>query len=118
MDRRSFIKAAAITPVIGAMGACASTGGASCVPTWCGKGHPLAGKPLPPWKPGEFQVHFIYTGVGESMFIIFPDSTTMLFDCGDHAAVTRLDLAVPVLPGPGITVLGLYHVGSRERALK
>ena len=53
------------------------------------------------WSPGEFQVHFIYTGVGESMFIIFPDSTTMLLDCGDHAAVTRLDLAVPVLPNPG-----------------
>lgn len=76
------------------------------------------GKVWKGWKPGEFQVHFIYTGVGESMFIIFPDSTTMLFDCGDHAAVTRLDLAVPVLPGLGITVLGLYHVGSRERALK
>ena len=27
------------------------------------------------WKPGEFQVHFIYTGVGESMFMIFPDGT-------------------------------------------
>ena len=53
------------------------------------------------WKPGEFQVHFIYTGVAESMFLIFPDSTTMLLDCGDHAAVTRLDLAVPVLPNPG-----------------
>jgi hypothetical protein len=34
------------------------------------------------------------------MFLIFPDSTTMLLDCGDHAAVTRLDLAVPVLPNP------------------
>lgn len=53
------------------------------------------------WKPGEFQVHFIYTGVAESMFLIFPDSTTMLLDCGDHAAVTRLDLAVPVLPNAG-----------------
>ena len=53
------------------------------------------------WKSGEFQVHFIYTGVAESMFLIFPDSTTMLLDCGDHAAVTRLELAVPVLPNPG-----------------
>ena len=53
------------------------------------------------WKSGEFQVHFIYTGVAESMFIIFPDSTTMLLDCGDHAAVTRLDLAVPVMPNSG-----------------
>ena len=53
------------------------------------------------WKPGEFQVHFIYTGVAESMFMIFPDATTMLLDCGDHAAVTRLELALPVLPNPG-----------------
>lgn len=53
------------------------------------------------WKPGEFQVHFIYTGVAESMFMIFPDATTLLLDCGDHAAVTRLELAVPVLPNPG-----------------
>ena len=53
------------------------------------------------WKPGEFQVHFIYTGVAESMFLIFPDSTTMLLDCGDHPAVTREELAVPVLPSPG-----------------
>lgn len=53
------------------------------------------------WRKGEFQVHFIYTGVAESMFFIFPDSTTMLLDCGDHAAVTRLELAVPVLPNSG-----------------
>ena len=53
------------------------------------------------WKPGEFQVHFIYTGVAESMFMIFPDATTMLLDCGDHAALTRLELALPVLPNPG-----------------
>ena len=53
------------------------------------------------WKPGEFQVHFIYTGVGESMFLIFPDATTMLLDCGDHSALTRMELALPVLPNPG-----------------
>lgn len=53
------------------------------------------------WKPGEFQAHFIYTGVAESIFVILPDATTALIDCGDHAAVTRLDLAIPVLPNPG-----------------
>jgi len=60
-----------------------------------------AGKAWAGWNPGEFQVHFIYTGVAESLFAIFPDATTMLIDCGDHAAVTRLDLAVPVMPNPG-----------------
>ena len=55
----------------------------------------------PVWKPGEFQIHFIHTGVAESMFLIFPDSTTMLLDCGDQAAITRGKFAVPVLPNPG-----------------
>lgn len=56
---------------------------------------------LPKWRRGEFQIHLIHTGVGESTFFIFPDGTTLLLDCGDHAAVTRQDLAVPVVPGPG-----------------
>ncbi len=53
------------------------------------------------WSPGDYQVHFIHTGVGEAIFHIFPDGTTMLIDCGDHPALTRLDLAVPVVPNPG-----------------
>ena len=94
MNRKSFITLAA------------GTAGASALGNWksalaVGTKNGAVGKAWRGWKPGEFQVHFIYTGVGESMFIIFPDSTTMLLDCGDHAAVTRLDLAVPVLPNPG-----------------
>lgn len=61
---------------------------------------PSVGKPWRGWKKGQFQVHFIYTGVAESMFWILPDGTTMLLDCGDHAALTRGNLAVPVKPGP------------------
>lgn len=53
------------------------------------------------WKPGEFQIHFIHTGVAESQFLIFPDGTSMLLDCGDHPALTRLELSVPVKPNPG-----------------
>ena len=55
----------------------------------------------PGWHRGEFQVHFIHTGVGESMFLIFPDATTMLLDCGDQASITRGPHAVPVVPNPG-----------------
>ena len=51
------------------------------------------------WHPGEFQIHFIHTGVAESIFLVFPDSTTMLLDCGDQAAITR-HFSVPVVPGP------------------
>ena len=94
MDRKSFVKLAA-----GAVGVSA-LGELGAAQTGC-RMSGAAGKTWRGWKPGEFQVHFIYTGVAESMFLIFPDSTTMLLDCGDHAAVTRLDLAVPVLPNPG-----------------
>ncbi len=58
------------------------------------------GQKFPAWKPGEFQIHFIHTGVSEGIFLLFPDGTTMLLDCGDHPAVTRMELAVPVVPGP------------------
>ena len=59
------------------------------------------GKAWSGWTKGHFQIHFIHTGVAESMFLVFPDGTTMLLDCGDHAALTRLNLSVPVLPNPG-----------------
>ena len=35
------------------------------------------------WKSGEMEIHHIYTGRGESNFMIFPDGTTMLVDAGD-----------------------------------
>ena len=92
MNRRNFMKAAAVAPLLGVLGGRASETGTAAAgdgKPWCGKNHPLAGKKLPPWKPGEFQVHFIYTGVAESMFWILPDGTTMLLDCGDHKAWAR-----------------------------
>ena len=60
--------------------------------------HPAVGGRWTGWTPGEFQVHFIYTGVAESQFFIFPDGTTMLLDCGDHPACLRGDKAVKILP--------------------
>ena len=102
MNRRNFLKVAGLVPFFGASG----TAGIRALPpnsaddrkVWCGKKHPLAGRKLPPWKPGEFQVHFIYTGVAESMFWILPDGTTMLLDCGDHKAWVRGKLAIWILP--------------------
>jgi len=66
-----------------------------------GKNNPSVGYTWKGWKPGHFQVHWIYTGVCESAFYIFPDGTTMLLDCGDHNAVGRGKLAIPVLPHAG-----------------
>ena len=92
MNRRDFI-------------AC---GVATCaVPPWAalfaqtvaaGTRHDAVGKALAPWEKGHFQIHFIYTGVAESMVWIMPDGPTMLLACGDHAAWMRGKKAVWVLP--------------------
>ncbi len=93
MDRRDFIKTSALIAGMAWLGDWEKAFAA-------GKADKLAGKIWPGWKKGEFQVHFIYTGVAESMFLIFPDGTTMLLDCGDHNAIGRGIKAVPVLPSP------------------
>ena len=56
MNRRNFLKVAGLVPFFGASGAA----GIRALPpnsaddgkAWCGKKHPLAGRKLPPWKPG------------------------------------------------------------------
>lgn len=55
------------------------------------------GSVYPGWKEGEMDLHFIYTGVGESCFHIFPDGTTMLIDAGDRNT-NAYKLNVTVLP--------------------
>ena len=91
MDRRSFLKASLMS------------GATLCLADWekafaAGCKDFLAGKRWPGWKEGQFQIHFIYTGVAESMFLVFPDGTTMLLDCGDFDALARGPKAVPLLP--------------------
>lgn len=91
MDRRDFIKTSLLA------------GAGLCLADWekafaAGCRDERAGKPWPGWKEGQFQIHFIYTGVAESMFLIFPDGTTMLLDCGDFNAIARGKKAVPLLP--------------------
>ena len=44
---------------------------------------PETGKALAPWREGELDLHFVYTGRGENMFYRFPDGTTMVNDTGD-----------------------------------
>lgn len=45
---------------------------------------PEVGKPLASWQEGWLDLHFIYTGVGENMFYIYPDGTTMVLDASDR----------------------------------
>ena len=92
MDRRDFLKKAALV-------------GAACFIDFRlafaqGTEDNEVGKAWKGWKKGQFQIHLIFTGVAESMFLIFPDGTTMLIDCGDFDALARGELAVPLLPSP------------------
>jgi len=94
MDRRKFLKSAALSASALALGEI----NASATPAVHSSSTPVPGQKWTGWKKGHYQVHFIYTGVGESCFHIFPDGTTMLLDCGHHDALGRGKLAVPVLP--------------------
>ncbi|MBQ1455378.1 MAG: twin-arginine translocation signal domain-containing protein, partial [Thermoguttaceae bacterium] len=74
-SRRDFLKTSAA--VLGACG----------VGAWGAKragAEELIGQTLPDWREGEMFLHFIYNGVGENMFYVFPDGTTMLLDTGER----------------------------------
>ena len=99
--RRGFLKGIAL-----AGAAYAGRGAIAAVAAEDAKSDPLVGGKWPGWTKGHFQLHAIHTGVAESMFLIYPDGTTMLLDCGDHPAINRGKLAVPVLPN------GTRHAGE------
>jgi len=54
------------------------------------------GATLPPWSPGELDIHHIDTGRGNATFLIGPDGTTLLIDCG--ASNDGLDVSAPCRP--------------------
>ena len=93
MDRRNFIS-------LGVSSCAMAPWSALFARTFAaGAKHPSAGLRLAPWRKGHFQIHFIYTGVTESTFLIYPDGTSLLIDCGDIPAHKRGKYAVPILPG-------------------
>jgi beta-lactamase superfamily II metal-dependent hydrolase len=47
------------------------------------------GEVLPPYLPGGLDIHHINTGEGSAAFLILPDGTTMLIDCGDGSDMKR-----------------------------
>ena len=51
----------------------------------------------PGWKPGEMDLHFVYTGCGENMFYRLPDGTSILNDTGDYYRPCNLK-DIPLLP--------------------
>jgi beta-lactamase superfamily II metal-dependent hydrolase len=42
-----------------------------------------SGEELPPWQPGNLDIHFLNTGRGDAALLILPDGTTLQFDAGD-----------------------------------
>ena len=65
------------------------------------------GKPLPVWKKGELDIHFINTGRGECCFYIMPDGTTLIVDAGEVKATfnpqdTSEDAAVEQKPNTNV----------------
>jgi len=85
-NRRDFL-----TDAVGAVAICAIGGCATC--------GDAVGCAYPGWKPGELDIHFIHTGTSESTFMIFPDGTTMLLDCG-HVKCRAPGYADAIPPAP------------------
>ncbi len=84
IGRREFLSRSAALAAVGAVGGCASCGVGSCYPGW---------------RVGELDIHFIHTGTSENTFLIFPDGTTMLLDCG-HVKQRRPGYAEALPPSP------------------
>ena len=61
------------------LGAACSAVGAAPVPKAV---PPKPGDRLAPWSPGALDIHHIDTGAGNATFILAPDGTTILIDCG------------------------------------
>lgn len=51
---------------------------------------------LPAWSPGRLEIHHIDTGRGNAAFLLAPDGTTLLIDCG--AANDPLETSAPARP--------------------
>ena len=73
-NRRSFIRGAL---ALGASISAHSTFAAMAK-------HPLAGTILPKWENGHFRISVLFNGRGETSFLVFPDGTSMMIDCGDY----------------------------------
>jgi glyoxylase-like metal-dependent hydrolase (beta-lactamase superfamily II) len=54
------------------------------------------GEALAPWSPGELDIHHIDTGCGNATFVLAPDGTTLLIDCG--TSNEGLDVTAPARP--------------------
>ena len=91
MDRRDFIEKSATLSLAAMLSTCGPY-------LYAGQSDSEVGNMLRKWRRGEFEVHFIYTGAAESIFMIFPDGTSMLLDCGEQDTQLLGKRAVPRKP--------------------
>ncbi|MDD3586664.1 MAG: twin-arginine translocation signal domain-containing protein [Thermoguttaceae bacterium] len=91
-NRRQFLRNTALTAGMATFAAPF----VSILPAMSAEAAAGVGQPLPAWKPGNMDVHYIYTGVGENMFLIFPDGTTMVLDASDRPSA--VEEFIPILP--------------------
>jgi len=75
LSRRSFIGGGTAVLGMGALG----------MRAWAEMArHPLAGTTLPKWEKGHFRISMLFNGRGESAFLVMPDGTSLMVDCGDY----------------------------------
>ena len=84
--RRTFLKNCAAAGIVGTVGV-------------SGRAEASVGDVFPGWKPGEMDLHFIYTGSGENMFYRLPGGEKYriyLLDARDESMkiLARLDREV------------------------
>jgi beta-lactamase superfamily II metal-dependent hydrolase len=79
----------------------------------------VTGASLSPWSPGMLDIHHIDTGRGNSTFILAPDGTTILIDCG--ASNDSLEESAPYrpnnarLPGEWVARYALRRAAAANR---
>ncbi len=95
LSRRLFLGQCIAAPfVISQLGGVESCRAEDAVPEPTPSESPETGKPYAGWKEGDLDLHFIYTGLSESCYHIFPDGTSILIDTGDVPPRQ----GIPVLP--------------------
>ena len=81
MNRRHFLRTTALA-------------GAACLIDFetafaRGMKDPLVGQAWHGWRNGQFQIHFIYTDVAESMFMFFMFNTITYLTASDESMIVR-----------------------------
>jgi hypothetical protein len=107
LDRRTFgrgLLATAVAPLAARLAGATALAG---------------GSPFAPWSPGVLDIHHIDSGRGNATFILGPDGTTILIDCG--ASNDGPEVSAPARPdgsrrpGEWVAAYALRHARAAGR---